>query len=349
MRDIRTVNLFRVIVCALAAGVVVFATDAFADCKILNLGELPVKVEDGRLLIDGTIDGHPIRMVVDTGAPDNMIYRDAARRLGLQLTELRHVEMYGVGGQMHIQTTRIQTLTLGSLVSRNEVMFAGGDHQDSDPRVVGLIGRRFLAQADLEFDIAHGALRFLKPVGCTDPQMAYWATSAYSQADLDAPTDSESSISGRVKLNGVPILATFETGSSFSFVTQAAAESAGVRPGGEGVTPVEQVVGLGPRPIPAWIATFKSFSIGDETIGNAKLRMSDLFVYSKVKSLGSNVPYEVGSESKMLIGLDFFKAHRVLISQSRHKMYFTYSGGRIFDTRAEGDAGDAPVATPPAR
>ena len=32
----------------------------------------------------------------------------------------------------------------------------------------------------------------------------------------------------------------------------------------------------------------------------------------------------------MLIGADFLRAHRVLVSHSQRKMYFTYLGGPVF-------------------
>ena len=32
----------------------------------------------------------------------------------------------------------------------------------------------------------------------------------------------------------------------------------------------------------------------------------------------------------MLLGADFFRSHRVLVSHSQHKMYFTYVGGPVF-------------------
>ena len=34
----------------------------------------------------------------------------------------------------------------------------------------------------------------------------------------------------------------------------------------------------------------------------------------------------------MLIGADFLRAHRVLVSHSQRKMYFTYVGGPVFAT-----------------
>ena len=329
--------------CLSLAGLLSLSESAFAACKLVQLGELPVKVEDNRILVGGSVDGKPVRMMVDTGSGDNMIYRDAARRLGLPLLPLRGVTMYGVGGEVRLRTTQVKTLTLGNLVSHNEVMLVGGDDPDGDPAIIGMLGERFFSQADIEFDLAGGVIRFLKPQGCTDAQLAYWATTSYSQVAIDGTNNAGASIDSVAKLNGLPIAVTFDTGSTNSVVTLTAAQAVGVRPGGEGVTRVGRIYGAGPKSLPVWIGTFKTFSLGDETIGNAKLRISDLFAFNKEVSAVSVVPVEVGSQTKMFIGLDFFKSHRVLISQSRRKMYFTYAGGPVFDTRADGDVPDPPA------
>jgi hypothetical protein len=49
----------------------------------------------------------------------------------------------------------------------------------------------------------------------------------------------------------------------------------------------------------------------------------------------------------MVIGADFFMAHRIYVARSQGKMYFTYKGGPIFqhveaNTPAPSGAADAP-------
>jgi tetratricopeptide (TPR) repeat protein len=57
-------------------------------------------------------------------------------------------------------------------------------------------------------------------------------------------------------------------------------------------------------------------------------------------------------ECAMLIGADFFLSHHILISNSQHRVYFTYNGGPVFNlsrsaaTGATTDAADAPEAAP---
>jgi hypothetical protein len=74
--------------------------------------------------------------------------------------------------------------------------------------------------------------------------------------------------------------------------------------------------GFGARATKNWIAPVTSFKIGDEEIRTTRLTISD-FSYN-----------DVGGD--MLLGADFFLSHRVYVSNSQHKMYFTYNGGPVF-------------------
>ena len=46
---------------------------------------------------------------------------------------------------------------------------------------------------------------------------------------------------------------------------------------------------------------------------------------------GSVMRYKVGTPTGMILGVDSLKAHRVLVSHSQRKMYFTYVGGPVFE------------------
>jgi tetratricopeptide (TPR) repeat protein len=84
------------------------------------------------------------------------------------------------------------------------------------------------------------------------------------------------------------------------------------------------------------LAPFGSFGIGDEEIKNTRLRVADI-----------ELP-----DADMLLGTDFFLSHRILVSRSQDKLYFTYNGGPVFrldsearQAQAGGGAGP-PVAGP---
>jgi hypothetical protein len=45
----------------------------------------------------------------------------------------------------------------------------------------------------------------------------------------------------------------------------------------------------------------------------------------------------------MILGADFLRAHRVLISHSQRKMYFTYLGGPVFAVARPPSSGPNPI------
>jgi hypothetical protein len=53
-------------------------------------------------------------------------------------------------------------------------------------------------------------------------------------------------------------------------------------------------------------------------------------------------------QPQMLIGMDFFRAHRIYLARGQQKMYFTYVGGPVFLTATELAARAQPAAQPPA-
>ena len=71
----------------------------------------------------------------------------------------------------------------------------------------------------------------------------------------------------------------------------------------------------------------ESFTIGDETIRNPSIRFTNLEV------MGSETGTRLATRRElreMLLGLDFLRAHRVFVAHSQRKLYFTYTGGRVF-------------------
>ncbi len=88
---------------------------------------------------------------------------------------------------------------------------------------------------------------------------------------------------------------------------------------------------MGSKKVDSWIGTFQSFTIGDETIKDTQILFADLFGNMKYTVIGSNLPQRMLQPFSMLLGFDFLQSHRVLIAHSQRKIYFTYTGGRVFD------------------
>jgi predicted aspartyl protease len=315
-----------------------------APCQMLQIGELPVTFQGRQGTVEVLINGQPVEMLIDSGSEATLLFRSSAERLGLALKPLGAVKFYGVGGGDAAAAARINELKLANMTVHNFDVIVTG-RQSKMGRAEGLLGAGFLLQADVEFDYPEGKLRFFKPKDCAGDQVIYWGK-AYSVTPLIAQNAGDK-IEVMVSLNGAPVLAAMDTGASTSVVTTAAADRAGVKPTSDGVTAAGQSTGLGSQAVETYLGVFPTFSFGDETIKNAKLRIADLFKADKEVELGSHIPTQVIHAPQMLLGADFFRSHRVYVAKSQGKVYVSYVGGPVFETRRSVEKG-APTAAQPA-
>jgi hypothetical protein len=139
-----------------------------------------------------------------------------------------------------------------------------------------------------------------------------------------------------VRLNGSPVTAILSTGVAATAVRSSVADSlqAHARPA------------LG-SPVSPWVGLFDTVSVGDETIHNARIAIADEPAYGRMTEFGSVAGPAAQGESGMIIGADFFRAHRVLISSSHRAMYFTYNGGGVFQDQTVGVPAPIEGTSPP--
>ncbi len=306
-------------------------------CKLVQVGEIPVKMMDGNEVTDARINDHPVTMIVDTGSSNTVVFRSASESLGLKLTQMRGVQFYGVGGEGGAFTARINDFGIGTASIKNlDVLVTG--RQNMGPQ--GVLGADLLLQADVEFDFPSGKVRFFRPEHCSGDQVVYWGK-AYSVVPMQGSSTDQ--INVLVSLGGTPVRALMDTGAAGSVVTTNVAAKAGVGPSSKDVVGGGSTVGLGAERVQTAIAAFSSFSFGDETIRNAKLRIGDIFGADKAVVLGSRIAAPV-MENEMLLGADFFRAHRVYVSKNQRKVYVSYVGGPVFDTHAARPGPSTPVA-----
>jgi len=293
-------------------------------CQLQSLGEMPATYERGVVITEGQIDGKPVRLIVDTGGFGTLLFQGEAEKLGLVLRRTS-ATAYGVGGAVQIYSARVKEFRLGALAEQNADLVVAAGRVGGG--VQGLVGARFLLQADLEIDLPHGKIRFFKPKDCEGDQVVYWGE-AYAVAPMIPTPDDR--IVVEVKVNGARVIAQMDTGASVSALTPAGAALAGVTLKSTGVVSQGQTSGLGLQTVQQYADVFPSFSFGEETIHNATLRVADLFARAKEKQINDLIATPISDQPQMLLGADFFRAHRVFIAREQHKVYVSYEGGPVF-------------------
>jgi len=317
----------------LIAATLACATPVLAEtsCKLMKVAEWTVKPQTGRLIIDGTINGQPVGVLLNTGANSSRLMRATAARLGLTRHEALGYRVYGTGGESHAEYSVIDEFKVGQAARRNwRVLVVGDEHARREFGVV--LGYDFFEQLDVEFDLANNAVRLFKNEDCGDRPLAYWARGTLDEVKLEVDHEIPA-IRVPVKLNGKAIVAELHSGIARSLVSQLLAAQLGVTPDTPGT------IGGDSRTDES-IGAFDSFVIGGEIIRNPSISLTELRLNSGAET-GSR--FATRREiADMLLGVDFLRAHRVYVAHSQGKLYLSYSGGPVFSTPPRQPAKPAP-------
>ena len=186
----RNIKTIKIVAGALALALAL-AGAANAGCKIVQLAEWPVSHANNRPLVDGKINGQPVKVLIDTGANATFMWRWTADAFGLPLSGAEGVRIFGAGGEAQIAATMVKELEIGAYrANSTRLVVMGSDHEK--PQESGLVlGDEFFSSFSTEFDIAHGFVRLLRPEGCKADQLAYWSDT-YSLAELQPTAGRES-------------------------------------------------------------------------------------------------------------------------------------------------------------
>lgn len=286
---------------------------ALAGCQVQTL-ELPVKMIGTRAVATVGINGTSIPLTVDSGAFYSFLTTAAAEQLKLTTRRADGLRVEGLTGRVETRGTKVDKLQLLGGDVPNVDFIVGGNEPGAG--TMGLMGRNLLSFTDTEYDLAHGVIRFHFPNDdCAKANMAYWAgTTPVTVLDLETDYHTRSktpSIRTKIKLNGRELVALFDTGAT-TMVTTSAAARAGV--GEADLKAAGIVYGAGRGRAKAYTGAFAKFEIGGEAISNNTLHVAD---------------FDAG-DADLLLGIDFFLAHRIYISKGQSKMYLTYGGGPVF-------------------
>jgi predicted aspartyl protease/tetratricopeptide (TPR) repeat protein len=277
-------------------------------CKLVQIDEWPVQLMRGLPVIEGSINGKKIGVLLDTGAYASLITNAAAEKLEL-VTWGRSEYMIGVGGESRVRETWIGELRIGGAVRKGIRVRVGGERPIAG--VDFILGDDFFKQLDIEFDYAKGVVRLFEPRDCKGIFLAYWDSKA-----LELPMERENKIVVAIQVNGQAARAIVDSGASSSVVALSFAEKLGITRETAGVVPSGCASGIGAEIVGSWVARFDSLDIAGQTVRDPRLHVAEL----------TEVSLEV------ILGTDFLRAHRMLVSRTQRKVYFSYVGGLIFPT-----------------
>jgi len=311
------------------------------QCKLVRYAEMPVTMaEPGRRPhISGTIDGHRVTFMLDSGAFYSILGTASAERLGLSLKSAHLERMSSSPFGVTIQDSAGNALRPRLAIAKKFSLlgYSGGRiFKDVEFLVLdaqflagedGIIGQNVIGSGDAEFDFANGVVRLYKSEHCFDQVLAYWhGKAAVARLVIDKTTPLSPELVARATLNGKPIRVLFDTGATRSVLTLRAADRAGVQPQDKGVSASDAIVSFGSKTRESWIGRFDTLDLGGEVIKNARLAISDV---------------TPGADADLVLGADFFLSHRIYVARKRGLLWFTYNGGPVFDIKINADSNTA--------
>jgi tetratricopeptide (TPR) repeat protein/predicted aspartyl protease len=301
---------------ALLAAAITLAGPASAACKFEKAAEVPVTMQGTQPIVTAKLNGQDAKFMIDTGDTFGVVSPETAQQYKMKRSIAPFGAMVRVPGG---EQRRLEA------VAANTFSFGGAGFHDVDfilaarpagSGVAGAIGENLMGPFDVEYDFANGVIRYFKPEGCGyDANLAYWSQGmSVSRLSIIEPTNILLKVIVNAKVDGRTIRVKFDSGSYLSLLSRTAARRAGIEVSSEGVSSAGVTYGAFGKGLESFLAPFASFQIGDEEIKNTQLRVADL-----------ELP-----DSDMMLGADFFLSHRILISNSQKRVYFTYNGGPVF-------------------
>src|SRR5579859_6271608 len=191
----------------------------FAACQLEQFARLPVTMSGRSPLVRAKINGEDALFIADSGAFFNLLTPVAAARFNLHLSPAPFgYSVGGIGGDAaQTSITTVNTLTLlGVDIHKVQFFVAGNDFGSA----AGLLGQNLFHIADVEYDLANGVIRLMRPKDCRNTALAYWAKSVpYNVIDLESTTTQQPQTIGEAFLNGTRIRVMFDTGAATSHLS----------------------------------------------------------------------------------------------------------------------------------
>lgn len=303
---------------------------ARAGCTLETVATLPVHVEQGRIFLAGSINGHAVDFLVDP-AHHSLILNSAEHDLDMPAPVLRRVTTLGTQPPL-AATDLIAYLRRGSLANFGT------------PTARAMLGNDFLTRFDVEFDVANKRMVLFRPSGCDGVKEAYWApraetadmlpslkwTPRHGNIDPYSPYDFPF-VTIEAKVDGKRVRAIIDGGQRASFLSLTAAHDLGRdRDGMSAIAPTPDL--FDGYDHPTWQGRFDSVTLAGETVAPAVMAVRSFLPAAGARApvIGSLVREGLDEFGDMVLGADFLISHRVLFAFSQHKVYFTYAQNQLF-------------------
>jgi predicted aspartyl protease len=261
-------------------------------CRLQLVADLPVALTRNGLEVTARVNRVDTQFVLDTGAERTTLTTGTVTSLLLARSKLTVSRLIGVGGAVN-NADVFADLQLGTADFQQR--FAVADI----PRIGGLIGGDLLSNYDVEIDVPDHRVRLWRASTCGANDLPW----SGSRATLPAHVTSGDRLVLAISLDGMPIDALLDSGSSISLLQTEAARRIGE--GAISGDPAVLVYGIDGGSISVRIHRFKSMSVGQDQITSPKIGIGETQLVSP----------------EMILGLDYLRDRRIWIGFRARKIF----------------------------
>ncbi len=262
-----------------------------------------VRLVSGRYAVQASIDGHPLRLMVETGASDSVLADTMGDSLGLTRQAITNDNSSALGGRAIRQYVIAENVFIGHLkADRMKFLLLPGTQEETD----GLLGVDVLSKFDVELDFPRLRMTLYEQGTCGIGAVS-WANG--SEVTTVPFRIEMAHIKFDAILDGQHVTAWLDTGAWRNHYSLEAAEASyGLD---EKAIDMRRLGNLN-NPHPSYLHIFKSLVIGNQTISTPEV----MLMPNQVAQL--SVP-----EPRFLVGIPTLSKFHLFIAFGEQKFYVT--------------------------
>jgi predicted aspartyl protease len=292
---------------ALLASLLLTSCSASPDtvCKLVWRADLPIEPRNDLIFVDVVFDGHPAKMVLDTGAERTILTETAVTRLRLR-RDLRHAgNTVGIGGASASYEAVLDDFAVGVFrlpvervaVGTFSLPAIGGIQPD------GLLGADILLAFDLDIDVPGRRLTIYRARPCAESRPPW--TVPY--ASVEHVSTRRDRLVVPLSINEADGRAVLDTGAQRTVIRPEFAARGGVTQAMLDADPSSQLRGASREQASFRMHRFETVRIGTDVAHDVPLPVARL----------------PGGEEDALLGGDFLHGRRIWLSAASHQVFFT--------------------------
>ena len=282
------------------------ASRAADGCGTRLLGKIVVATLNRAPFVTLLANGHPVTLILDTGAERTVLTPAAAERIGAERPSVefpRHLS--GIDGGLASREVELRSFAAGSLlIPWHRVLVAPITMARVFPTPLdGLLGADVLSDFDIDLDLPHHEMTFYDKQTC--PTAAPDWRGPY--VSLETGFSRGERLFFPVRLDGHSLTALIDTGSQRTALSTEAAHALGLS---ETLLAHDRPVttqGIAAGPLPARVHRFGKLQVGTAVIANPDALVIDLIL----------------GEADMLLGIDFLLPRRLWLSYGARRLFLS--------------------------